>query len=194
MGMSGPGVTPWFTALLTTLAGPAATAPAAPEVPATIPALVWPLPADPEAAARAAGLPMLGREMLAVHYHAHLDVIVGDRSVVVPAGIGIDQARGVLSALHTHTPDGIVHIESAVDIPYTLGQFFTEWGQSLTPRQVGAFRLPPGWVLRVFQDGTDVSVAPDRLRFRQHDEIAVWVGPVDERPVVPSFYLFPQGL
>jgi hypothetical protein len=40
--------------------------------------------------------------------------------------------------LHTHAPDGIIHIESPIQRIYTLGNFFDEWHQPLTPTQIGS--------------------------------------------------------
>src|SRR6266540_3749304 len=91
----------------------------------------WKPPADASAAAKAAGLPMLGEEKLAVHY----------------------QARRLIAPLHTHDGSGVVHIESATDVPFTLGQVFTEWGQPLRADQVGPVKLSAGQVLRVFRNG-----------------------------------------
>jgi hypothetical protein len=60
------------------------------------------------------------------HFHAHLDVAVGGKAVVVPAGVGIDQIAQKLTSVHTHTPDGIIHIESPeADAVFTLGQVWT---------------------------------------------------------------------
>src|SRR6266508_2365448 len=143
----------------------------------------WKPPADASAAAKAAGLPMLGEEKLAVHYHAHLDVLVNGQHVPVPAGLGIDQARRLIAPLHTHDGSGVVHIESATDVPFTLGQVFTEWGQPLRA----------GQVLRVFRNGKPVTGDPAALRLGAHDEIVVWVGPTDQQPQVPSSYSFPPG-
>ncbi len=156
----------------------------------------WPLPADAYAATAKAGLPMLGREMLAVHHHAHLDVQVDGVPVTVPAGLGIDVARQRISPLHTHDTSGVIHIESARDIPYTLGQLFTEWGQPLTTHQVGPHRLTHGEALRVYQNGRLITADPATVRFAQHDEIVVWVGSASAQPqpTVPSSYSFPQGL
>ena len=39
--------------------------------------------------------------------------------------------------LHTHTSDGVIHIESPTQRIYTLGQFFDEWHQPLSANQVG---------------------------------------------------------
>src|SRR5262249_26867944 len=87
---------------------------------------------------------MLGQEELAVHYHAHLDVLVNGQPVPVPADLGIDEARRLISPLHTHDDTGVIHIESATNAPFTLGQFFAEWGQPLRATQVGPVAPPPG--------------------------------------------------
>jgi hypothetical protein len=166
---------------------PAATSQPAPDVTS------WGLPADASAAARAAGLPMLGGEKLTVHYHAHLDVLVDGRPVPVPADIGIDEARGLYAPLHTHDDTGVIHIESATDKPFTLGQLFTEWGQPLRTDQVGPDALGGGTVLRVYRNGQPVTGDPAALRLAAHDEVVVWVGPAGTQPQVPASYAFPPG-
>jgi hypothetical protein len=153
----------------------------------------WAAPADASAAVRAAGLPMLGEEKLAVHYHAHLDVLVNGQPVPVPAGLGIDEARHLIAPLHTHDDSGIVHIESATDVPFTLGQVFTEWGQPLRTNQVGPLTLTTGQALRVYRNGQTVTGDTAALRLGAHDEIVVWVGPADQQPQVPASYTFPPG-
>ena len=153
----------------------------------------WPAPADASAAVRAAGLPMLGEEKLAVHYHAHLDVIIDGQPVPVPAGLGIDEARHLIAPLHTHDPSGIVHIESATDVPFTLGQVFTEWGQPLGAGRIGSFTVPSGQEIRVYRNGQQVTGDPAKVVLKAHDEIVVWVGPAGERPTPPSAYPFPPG-
>ncbi len=183
--------------LLSLLGACSASATGTPQPATTAPTVApqsWPPPADASAAAAKAGLPMLGKEMLAVHYHAHLDVQVDGVPVTVPAGLGIELKRQRISPLHTHDTSGVIHIESARDIPYTLGQLFTEWGQPLTTHQVGPHRLTHSEVLRVFRNGRQVTANPAALRFAQHDEIVVWVGPASTQPTVPSSYSFSQGL
>jgi hypothetical protein len=136
---------------------------------------------------------MLGEEKLTVHYHAHLDVLVAGRPVPVPAGIGIDEARQLIAPLHTHNDTGVVHIESATDELFTLGQLFTEWGQPLRSDQVGPVTLGGGTVLRVYRNGQPVTGDPAALRLASHNEIVVWVGPAGEQPQVPASYAFPPG-
>jgi hypothetical protein len=89
-------------------------------------------------------------EQLAYHIHAHLAVFVSGRLYSLPAGIGIpgssaqQTSQGPVAAggqciywLHTHTSDGVIHIESPTQRVYTLGNFFDEWHQPLTASQVG---------------------------------------------------------
>ena len=162
--------------------------------PAAPPPSVWPLPDDPREAAKKAGLSMLDREMLDVHYHAHLDVVVRGVRVTVPAGIGIDARRGLISSLHTHDVTGIVHIESAEDIPFTLGQLFTERGQPLSATRVGPVTVVEGEQLRVYRNGDRVPGDPAKLKLTEHAQVVVWVGPAGAQPKVPTSYDFPPNL
>jgi hypothetical protein len=153
----------------------------------------WPPPADPVAASRRAGLPTADREMLDHHLHTHLTVLVEDRSIVVPADLGIQREPKLIAPLHTHDTSGVVHIESAVDVPFTLGQVFTLWDMPLRPDQVGPERVAAGSVLRVFRNGEEMAGDPTEVELTQHAEIVVWVGPAADRPDVPDSYRFPKG-
>ena len=88
-------------------------------------------------------------EQLAYHVHAHVQVYVNGQPRQLPGGIGLVQAVAQQSPsgpfygasqcyywLHTHTYDGVVHIESPTQRIYTLGNFFDEWGQPLSGTQV----------------------------------------------------------
>ena len=46
-----------------------------------------------------------------LHIHQHLDLIIHGKAVMVPAQIGINERAGWLSAVHTHTADGLIHVE-----------------------------------------------------------------------------------
>jgi hypothetical protein len=89
-------------------------------------------------------------EQLAYHIHAHLAVFENGKPRALPGGIGIPGSQvvstqqGPVAAggqciywLHTHAPDGVIHVESPTQRIYTLGNFFDEWHQPLTPTQVG---------------------------------------------------------
>jgi hypothetical protein len=62
-------------------------------------------------------------------YTVHIKVTVDGKPVQIPAGLGIDKLRAEQAAVHTHTTDGQVWVESKTtsDQP-TLAQFFTLWG------------------------------------------------------------------
>ncbi|TSA18971.1 MAG: hypothetical protein D4R72_00825 [Nitrosopumilales archaeon] len=61
-------------------------------------------------------------EYAVLHNHAHLDVFVNGNSVPVPAQIGIVD-NTCLYWMHTHSIDGIIHMESPKSLEFTLGQF-----------------------------------------------------------------------
>jgi hypothetical protein len=92
-------------------------------------------------------------EQLAYHIHAHLAVYKDGQLYSLPGGIGIPGSQMVQTSegpvaagghcfywLHTHTSDGVIHIESPTQRIYTLGEFFNEWHQPLSADQVGNVR------------------------------------------------------
>jgi hypothetical protein len=136
---------------------------------------LWTAPSDPMVLAVEAGLEPATHEFLDYHVHAHLDVFVDGERIEVPAGIGIDiddpavrvfdEPSGTgyggidppcqdpcISPLHTHSPDGVLHTESAMAEPNTLGQFFVEWGVTLEDGCVGEY-CEPDTSIQVNLDG-----------------------------------------
>ena len=153
----------------------------------------WPAPADATAAAGRAGLPMLSSEGMVEHIHAHLDVLVDGQPVPVPANIGIDTVHPGISPLHTHDDSGVIHIESPVKRQFSLGEFFTEWGVSLSADKIGGLRATDGKSVRVYVNGQLRTGDPAAIRFNQHDEIALIYGPPQPEERVPATYDFPPG-
>ena len=153
----------------------------------------WPAPSDTARRAEVAGLP-LGPMGTAEHYHAHLDVLVDGESVEVPANIGIETGTGVMSALHTHSNDGVVHIEAGRSgQPFTLGQLFTEWDVRLTPNKLGGLTAGNGKSLRVYVDGDQVEGDPAMIKLESGQQIAIVFGPADADVDVPESYEFAPG-
>lgn len=151
----------------------------------------WPAPADASAAAAASGLPMLGSEGTVEHIHAHVDLIINGRPESVPAGIGIDRARRLISPLHTHDGSGVIHIESPVKRSFSLGEFFTEWQVSLSADTIGALRAGDGKSLRAFVNGQLHSGNPAAITIGAHDEIAIVYGTPQPGETVPATFAFP---
>lgn len=154
----------------------------------------WPLPADAPARVEAAGL-TLGKMGTAEHYHAHLDILVDGQPVPIPVNIGIDPSSGAMSAVHTHSPDGLIHIEAATKgQPFTLGQLFTEWNVRLTGDQIGSLTAGKGNALTAYVNGKKVVGNPAMIRLAGRQQIAIVYGPKDAKVDVPDTFKFEKGL
>lgn len=155
---------------------------------------LWPAPADVPARAQAAGLP-IGPMGTAEHYHLHLDVLVDGEPVIVPANLGVDWRNGAMSYLHTHSPDGLVHVEAGEKGQvFTLGQLFTQWDVRLTTTRLGGLKATDGKTLTVYVNGQRVPGDPAQLRLRPHQQIALVFGPAGHEVDVPANYDFPPGV
>lgn len=130
-------------------------------------------------------------EMVQVHVHSHLAIFVKGKQVQVPAFIGMAPTPqgGCLYWLHTHGPDGIIHVEAGSPSNpngghYTLGNFFDIWGQPLSANQVGPFKGP----VTAFVDDAPYNGDPKAIALQSHKQIVLEVG----QPVVPPpNYKFP---
>ena len=149
----------------------------------------WPLPPDATDRVAAAGMDT-GPMGMAEHYHAHLDIIVNGEAVPVPANLGIDPATGGMAALHTHTADGLVHVEADTqDEAFTLGQLFTAWNVKLTAEQIGSMTTTDGNELKVYVNGEEQSGNPAILRLADQQQITIVFG--DQQQVnIPDTYDF----
>jgi hypothetical protein len=133
-------------------------------------------------------------EQLAYHIHAHLAVYVNGVLDSLPGGIGIPgsvvqpSAQGPVAQggqciywLHTHAPDGVIHVESPTQRIYTLGNFFDEWHQPLSPTQVGRAH----GTVTAFYNGKPWTKDVRAIPLEPHAVIQLSVG----SPVVP-FHTF----
>jgi hypothetical protein len=138
-------------------------------------------------------------EQLAYHVHAHLAVYVNGASRALPGGIGIpgsvvqQSAQGPEAAggqciywLHTHAPDGVVHIESPTQRIYTLGNFFDEWHQPLGPSGVAG----SSGKVTAFVNGKRWTKNPRLIPLDPHAVIQLDVG----TPAVPFHPMSWSGL
>jgi hypothetical protein len=158
----------------------------------------WPAPANPMALTCAAGLVPEKAEFLQYHVHAHLDVFVNGRPVLVPAAIGIAVddpgvkvergSNGVIAAggiegcdqpcispLHTHDLSGVLHTETKTPSPNHLGQFFTEWAVRLTADCVGGY-CKPKIPIKIYVDGKVETGDPTKIELSNLREIAIVIG------------------
>ncbi len=117
------------------------------------------------------------------HIHAHLNIFVNGNSLIVPAFVGIED-NTCLYWLHTHTPDGVIHIESPQQRGFTLGQFFDIWKSTST-------EMPPADEPIIYVNGQAVATILKDTPLRAHDEIVLVYGTPPTN--IPSFYQFPEG-
>ena len=127
----------------------------------------------------------LAQEAFAFHIHMHLDPYVNGQHVTVPALIGIGSS--FLTEMHTHTPDGVLHVESAKNRPYVLGQIFGEWGVRLTASCLGRYCGNLHW----WVDGKPQTGNPADLIVHAHQEIVIAAGKPPRH--IPASYNFPAG-
>lgn len=131
-------------------------------------------------------------EMVQVHLHSHLALFVNGHQIQIPGTIGMAPTPqgGCLYWLHTHGPDGIIHVEALTpNAPagghYTLGMFFDVWGTPLSRSQVGPFK----GAVTAFVNGTRFTGGPRGIPLRSHQDITLELG----RPVVPPEYRLPPN-
>lgn len=111
------------------------------------------------------------------HIHTHLQLFKRGHAVTVPANAGIPQGGSCLYWVHTHTADGVIHIESPVAKTFTLGQFFDIWGETLSRTQAAGVHAPQGKTLRVTVNGKPWAGDPNKIPLRDREEIVIQAGP-----------------
>jgi hypothetical protein len=139
-------------------------------------------------------------EQVLFHIHAHLAVYVDGAQRLIPEGIGIAPPRQVEQTpdgpfvvagscfywLHSHTRDGIVHIESPVARTYTLGDYFDIWTQPLARDRVG----PARGAVTAYLNGKPFMADPRSIPLTAHALVQLDVG----TQVPPASFTFPPGL
>lgn len=142
----------------------------------------------------ALGVPALGAEGSALHTHQHLDLVINGAPVAVPADIGVNEAAGFISPIHTHEANGVIHIESNIVRDFTLGQFFDVWGVRFTRDCIGGYCANATSTLKAYVNGSLVPGDPRALVLAARQEITVVYGTAQEAPAtIPSSYSFPLG-
>ena len=85
--------------------------------------------------------------------------------------------------LHTHTSDGVIHIESPTARVYTLGNFFDEWHQPLSRTQVAGVKGN----VTAYLNGKPWTKDPRAIPLLPHGAIQLDVGTAAVPPKPVSF-------
>jgi hypothetical protein len=88
----------------------------------------------------------------AYHIHPHLSILVNGQNQTIPQGIGIVSPT-CIRPLHTHSDDGIIHVEFEHQRDFTLAEFFRVWGQPYGADQVLGFKKDEKHDLTLTVDG-----------------------------------------
>ena len=109
-------------------------------------------------------------EKMLMHIHPRLYLNVDGKPYFVPQNVGIDSnlwkdhtldqygMKG-MAPLHTHTADGMIHVESNIIRNYTLGEFLDIWGLDLKGKTVSVAvygQLMPDYRNHVFKDDESI--------------------------------------
>jgi hypothetical protein len=129
------------------------------------------------------GLPPVGDERY--HSHALLHIYDDGLLVEIPENIGFDERNKVYASVHTHDPNGIVHMESSRPHKFTLGDFFTIWGVRFGDRTLGALESDGEQQVHVYVNGKRIENAPDYV-MRDLDSISIGYGTADSFPHDPD--------
>jgi len=130
-------------------------------------------------------------EHMVYHTHSHMDIFVNGMPYEVPSGVGIKPSQ-CLFWLHTHSADGVIHIESPEDRLMILGQFFDIW--EMTSSEVQNFPQSPtatggNGSPQVYLSGKKVDDSDYRdAKIYPNTEIAVIFGLPLPSPI-PSTYV-----
>jgi hypothetical protein len=85
---------------------------------------------QPPTAMAISGIECDRAEQLNYHVHSHLDIFVNGVQQQIPPDIGILSSPSCLYWLHTHSGDGLIHVEAPQAGEYTVGQFLDIWQQT----------------------------------------------------------------
>jgi len=164
----GPGPKPVTSRTPSPTATPAPTP--APTPLAAVPAGITGQPID--------GIQCQDGEQTNYHIHAHVAIFINGSERAIPQGVGVAppvqtvptnegpyvQSGKCFYWLHTHSEDGIIHVEAPAQQSFTLGQLFDLWQQPLSTSAVG----DQSGTLVVYVDGQKFTGDPRRIVFTQH--------------------------
>ena len=136
----------------------------------------------PPAGETVGGISCDAQEGQRIHIHQHLLILDHGKAVDIPPNVGQPSGKRCIYWLHTHTPDGFIHVEAPQDRSFTLGDFFTVWGQPLTRTTAASAHIAKHESLKVWVNGKPFAGDPRSIPLTAHADIVIQVGPPHTRP------------
>jgi hypothetical protein len=131
------------------------------------------------------------------HIHAHLSIYINGKSVIIPQNIGIASDGSCFYWIHTHTSDGIIHIEAPQKLHnLALDDFLTIWHDGFAHLNFPAeLTQSTGW--KIFVNGkpfagTVTSPLNTEVPLASHDVVTLEYGAPNPPP--DTLYSFPASL
>ena len=138
------------------------------------------------------GIPCETMEGTAEHTHQHLTLIVDGKVAYAPASSGINDSAQCLYWLHTHSPDGIIHLESPVKHPFMLGEFLDIWRSTPSvDRSLLTDVIAKQKPTQVWLNGNLYTGNPWTIPLTPQAQIAIEYG---QPTIKPKPFTFPKGL
>jgi hypothetical protein len=117
-----------------------------------------------------------------IHIHQRLVILDHGKPVAIPANVGQPAIRQCIYWLHTHTPDGFIHVEAPLDRSFTLGDFFAVWGQPLSKTVASTAHLAKGESQKVWVNSEPFTGDPRTIPLTAHADIVIQIGPPYAKP------------
>lgn len=105
------------------------------------------------------------------HIHPTLEIVANGERIQVPTNIGVGST--CMTVLHTHTPDGLIHVESPEKRDFTLGDFFAAWKQPFSQSEVLTYKADVSNRIRVTVNGTEVDTFENTI-LGEGDKIVIY--------------------
>ncbi|GAC1621270.1 MAG: hypothetical protein NVS4B7_13130 [Ktedonobacteraceae bacterium] len=136
-------------------------------------------------------------EQKSYHIHVHLTIYINGQLTPVPKGIGIAPDGSCFYWMHTHTSDGIIHIEAPAKVHnIALDDFLTIWHDGFAklnfPRELSA---NSGWHIYINGQlfaGVVTSPLNTEVALASHDVVTIEYG--TSNPPPDKYYAFPANL
>lgn len=143
------------------------------------------------------GLSCDGAEQNGYHIHVHFRIYINGKELTIPTGIGIPTDNTCFYWMHTHSDDGIIHIEAPQKLHnLALDDFMALWQQGFARLNFPSeMTQSSGW--QIFVNGkpfNGVVTSPlyTEVTLQSHDAITMEYG--SPNPPPDTFYAFPANL